>query len=299
MNQKQIGIIAVLIAALMWAFEPLFARLSYSNASFIQTSIIRAYVVVLVTALYILLKDKRLFRIEKKKLSALFYIAIVGTLFADLIYFYAFLKTSVLNAVLLGHLQPLFIVILAFFILKQDALHFKNYLGIILMMSSALLVSTKTIENALSLSFGSIGDLLVLCSTIAWATTALAMRKYLTTMAAGVITFYRFFIASIFFTFTIPFIQISSVDIYQIAVGIIVSIGTICYYEGLKRLKAAQVSGIEQAAPVFAAIIGFFIFQEIVTWMQIVGIMFLFIGVFLLSSHKELFNNKKSKKQNN
>ena len=96
MNQKQIGIVAVLIAALMWALEPIFAKLSYTDASFLQTSIIRAYIVIIIAVLYAIIKKKHVFKIEKKSIPAFMYIAIFGTLVADLLYFYAFLHTSVL-----------------------------------------------------------------------------------------------------------------------------------------------------------------------------------------------------------
>ena len=65
--------------------------------------------------------------------------------------------------------------------------------------------------------------------------------------------------------------------------GIIIGIGTILYYEGLKRIKAAQVSALEFSTPFFAAILGFFILREFVTIMQIIGILLLFVGIYYLS----------------
>ena len=59
--------------------------------------------------------------------------------------------------------------------------------------------------------------------------------------------------------------------------------GTIFYYEGLRRNKAAQVGALELAMPFFAALFGFFILKERVTVMQIAGIVLLFVGVYLLS----------------
>jgi drug/metabolite transporter (DMT)-like permease len=286
MNNKHIGMLAVFIAALMWALEPIFAKLSFNTATFLETSIIRAFVVLLIALGYSLISKASVLSIKKKEFSALFFIALLGTLFADLLYFYAFLTTSVLNAVLIGHLQPMFIIIISFFVLKSDKLIRLNYIGIILMMASAFLVSLKTFENATSFSFGSIGDIFVLCATITWAITAMIMRKYLIHMSASVITFYRFFIASIIFAFLVPFIDFSPISIYQIVVGITVGIGTICYYEGLKRLKAAQVSGIELSSPLFASIIGFLILRESVTQLQIIGMCLLFIGVYFISAQE-------------
>ena len=288
MNQRQIGSIAVFLSAFMWALEPLAAKLSYMDSTFLETSIIRAYVIVIISGIYIFLKNRKtLFNVTKPQLSALIYIALIGTLGADLIYFYALVTTPILNAVLIGHLQPMFIILFAFLLFQSETLKKKTYLGVFLMILSAFFVTTRTIDNAFSLTFGTLGDLFVLTATVFWATTALAMRKYLLPLHAGTITFYRFFIASIIFTMMIPFINIQYVNIYQISVGIIVGIGTISYYEGLKRLKAAEVSGIELSAPVFAAIIGLVFLNEPITIFQTIGIVLLFAGVYSITKEKQ------------
>lgn len=283
------GVLSILLASIMWAIEPVFAKLSYQqSADFLQTSAIRAIFAALTAFVYIAVTNKKNFRIKKSQLSSLVYIAIVGTLFADLMYFFALTKVPVINAVIIGHMQPIFIILFAFLFLKGDKLTLFDYLGIFLMMISGILVTTKTIDHLLLYKFGTLGDLFVLSATIAWATTAIAMRKYLRGMNAGAITFYRFLFASLFFvTYLGTTSTIGIVNIYQIVIGIVVGIGTIMYYEGLKRIKAAQVSGIELSTPFFAAILGFFILGETVTAMQIVGIFLLFVGIYYLSKRED------------
>jgi len=238
---------------------------------------------------YIVLTKNTKLRINKEKFSALIYIAIVGTLFADLTYFYALTQISVINAVLIGHMQPIFIILIGFLILKGDKLTKFDFVGILFMILSGLFVTTKTIDNFTMFKIGTFGDLLVLAATIAWATTAIAVRKYLININSGVITFYRFLFASIFLMIYQGLTSIISItNIYQILVGIVVGIGTILYYEGLKRIKAAQVSGLELSAPFFAAIFGFFILEESLTSIQIIGILLLIIGIFYLSKKEDI-----------
>lgn len=287
MNQKTIGVLAILGASLMWAIEPIFGKLSYSNSDFLHTSAIRAFVVVLTAMVYVFITKRGNFKITKIQFSTAVYVGIVGTVFADLIYFYAFTKIPVINAVLVGHMQPIFIILLGFFVLKEDKLNKFDYIGVFLMIAAGLLVTTRTFENLSMLRLGTFGDFLVLLATIAWSTTAIAMRKYLKEMNAGVVVFYRFLIASlVFVTYLLFTSSITVSNIYQVLVGIVVGIGTILYYEGLKRLKAAQVGALELSTPFFAAILGFFILGEITTFMQIIGIALLFVGVYLLSKHE-------------
>lgn len=195
----------------------------------------------------------------------------------------------VINAVLIGHMQPIFIILIGFLFLKGDKLTTFDYIGISFMIISGVLVTTKTFENFTSLKIGTMGDLFILSATIAWATTAIAMRRHLRNINAGIITFYRFLFASLCFIIYMAITSdIKLANIYQILVGIIVGIGTIFYYEGLKRIKAAQVSALELSTPFFAAILGFFILGEVLTPMQIVGIFLLFVGIYYLSRKEEM-----------
>jgi len=290
MNVKHIGVLAILFASIMWAIEPVFAKLAYQqNPDFIQTSAIRAIFVTLTALIYIGLTRNAKLRIDKKQFSTLAYIAIAGTLIADLLYFFALTQIPVINAVLIGHMQPIFIIMIGFLILKSDKLTKFDFVGILFMLISGLLVTTKTIENFAMFKFGTFEDLLVLIATIAWATTAIVVRKYLKNLNAGVITFYRFLFASIFLVIYLGFTStINITNIYQILVGIVVGIGTILYYEGLKRIKAAQVSGLELSAPFFAAILGFLILEEPLTSIQIMGILLLFVGIYYLSKKEDI-----------
>ena len=62
--------------------------------------------------IYALSTNGKNIKITKKDFSVIFYIAVVGTLVADLLFYFALTRISVLNAVLIGHLQPIFIILI-------------------------------------------------------------------------------------------------------------------------------------------------------------------------------------------
>jgi len=289
MNPKKTGVLAILGASMMWSAEPVFAKLAYENSDFLQTSAIRAIIVSVVAICYVLLKRKRALRVSGTQFSQLVYVAVAGTIVGDLVYFYALTKVPVLNAVLLAHMQPVIIIFIAFFFLKEEKLTRFDLAGIIVMIIAGVLVTTKTLENLYAVKLGTVGDLYVLLAATAWATTTIAARKYLRNLDAGVVTMYRYVIASAIF---IAYLSLRSSlilsNIHQILVGIVVGVGTILYYEGLKRLKAAQVSALELTTPFFGALLGFFILRELVTVMQALGIAALFAGVCLLSRKEDI-----------
>ena len=274
----------------MWSLEPVFAKLAYASSDYLQTSAIRAIVVVLTALLYVLITGVRKLKVTNNQLSKILYIAVAGTLVGDLLYFFALTKISVLNAVMIGHMQPIFIILIGFFFLKEDKLTKFDYMGIFTMIIAGVFVTTKTLENLSMIKLGTVGDIYVLLATAAWATTAIVTRKYLRELNAGVVTFYRYLIASVVFVFYLSFkSSLVLSNIYQVLVGIIVGAGTILYYESIKRIKAAQVSAMELSTPFFAALLGFLVLKEGVTVMQISGMVLLFVGVCFLSKKEEAY----------
>jgi drug/metabolite transporter (DMT)-like permease len=119
------------------------------------------------------------------------------------------------------------------------------------------------------------------------------MRRNIRGMQAGIITTYRFAVAVIcYFVFLLiryhgSIMSIPGFDRYQVTLGILVGIGYILYYEGLKRIKAAQVGSLELAGPVFAALLGMVFLGENVTVFQFAGMALLFPGVYLLSKREK------------
>ena len=289
MKNKTVGLIAILLASIMWAIEPIFVKLSYETSDFIQTNAIRAIFALLIAFIYILIKRKpKEMKISKKEIAPMIYIALVATLFADFMYVFSLSHVSVVNAVIIGHMQPVFIVLFGIFILKTDKLTYFDYIGILIMILSGILVTTGTLENLMNFKFGTIGDLFVLSAAIAWATTAIVTRKYVKHLNTGVLAFYRFSIAAVVLSiFLIVNNRFFIANYYQVAVGIIIGLGTILYYESLTRIKAAQTSALELSTPVFAAVLAYFMLSEVPTIMQFVGVGLLLLGLYFISRREE------------
>jgi drug/metabolite transporter (DMT)-like permease len=288
MNARSIGILSVLLASLLWALEPVLAKLSYQNSDFEHTLAMRAILVTLTALVYVLMTNRGNLRIDRRQLSALVYVAFAANVFGDIAYFLALTRIPVVNAVLIGNMQPIFIVMMGFLVLREERLSKFDYLAIVVMVTAGVLIATRSLENLMAFRLGTYGDLIVLSATIAWSTTTITFRKYLKELNAGVVTFYRFLFASLVFAaYLVSSSGFGVVNVYQLMIGIVVGIGTILYFEGLKRNKAAEVSSLELSTPLFAAVLGFLVLGELVTQIQIVGMSLLVIGVFFLSRRKE------------
>lgn len=288
MNARSTGVLAVLLASLLWALEPVLAKLSYQNSDFEHTLAVRAILVSLTALVYVLMTNRGNLRIDRRQLSALVYVAFAANVFGDIAYFLALTSVPVVNAVLIGNLQPIFIVMMGFLVLREERLRKFDYIAIVVMMTAGVLIATRSLENLMAFRLGTYGDLVVLSASIVWSTTTIAFRKYLKELNAGVVTFYRFLFASLVFAaYLMSSSGFAAVNLYQILIGVVVGIGTILYLEGLKRNKAAEVSSLELSTPLFAAVLGFLVLGELVTQLQIVGMSLLVIGVFFLSRKEE------------
>jgi len=290
MDIKKTGVLAILAASVMWAVEPIFTKLAARSTDFLQIATTRSIVVTIIALSYVLVTNRGNLRVSKRDLPKVVYLGIMGTVVADLLYVLSLTKIPVINAVLLGHMQPVFIVAIGFFLLREDKVTGFDYLGILCMIVAGLLVTTKTADNFLSLRLGSSGDLLVLVATFVWATTAIVMRKYLRGLNAGVLVFYRFAIgAAVFVVYLSVTSSLVITSIHQVLVGVVVGVGSILYYESLKRIKAAQVSALELSTPFFAAALSYFLLRESLTAMQILGILLLVPGIHFLSRKEEAY----------
>ena len=289
MTKKTIGVFAVLGASMMWAIEPILAKLSYQTTDFLNTFATRSIFSLITIAVYLFFNNRKSLLVPREYIPKLIYLSLAATLFADLMYIYALTRVPVINAVLIGHMQPIFVVALGFILLKDDKITRFDYLGIAFMILAGLLVTSRTLENLVQLRIGTVGDLHVLLATVAWATTAIVARKYLKGIPAAIIAFYRFFFATIIFvSYMILTGGIEITNVYQILLGVIIGIGTILYYHGIKLIKAAQVSAIELSTPFFATILGVFVLTEYITVTQFTGILFLFGGIYFLSRKENL-----------
>ena len=288
MTKKQAGVTAGIVAALMWAIEAIFIKLSYASTGVLHTSAWRAVIAMLVAFAYVLLTTRHDMRLKRKHLPGLFYAAAVGTFLGDLLYLYALSIIPVTNAILIGHMQPVMIILIGYFILKSDRITLNDYAGIFLLILASLLVTTRTLDNLLAFDFGTRGDALMLVCTFAWATAGIAARKYLQDMDPGLMAFYRLAIASLALVSLLALRGgMAPPNHYQVLGGITVGVGIILYCTALVKIKAAQVAALELCAPFFAAILGYFVLSEKLTLMQSAGICIVFGGVYFISKREE------------
>ncbi len=79
MSKRYLGIGAVLGASLMWAIEPVLAKLSYHTTDFLQTFLTRILFALITITIYLTSKRKGI-KILRSDLPRLLYLSLIATL---------------------------------------------------------------------------------------------------------------------------------------------------------------------------------------------------------------------------
>ena len=284
-NQKILGILFGVSAGATWAVEAILGKLLFRSFTFIQVAGSEVFFATLTAFAYILLRRERV-KFNGKNIWNLLVVGVVGTVFAPLMFFFGLTQTFAINATLIAHLQPLFVAVFGFYFLKER-LHKHDFTGGVLIILAAILITSRTAENLVDFKIGNFGDLMVFFATLSWAIVAIPGKQLTKETSSVTIVSFRFLIASIVF---IPILfclnQLIVNSVYQVLLGVLVGLGYIFYYEGLKRIKASQVALTELSSPFFTAVFARYFLGETVTPMQVIGALLLMFGLYVLTREK-------------
>jgi len=281
-NQKIVGILFGVGAGAMWAVEAIIGKILFHSFTFIQVTASEVFFATLTAFGYILARKERP-KFNGKNIWNLIAVGLVGTVFAPLMYFFGLTQTFTVNATLIAHLQPLLVAIFGFYFLKEQV-HKHDFAGGIIIVFAAILITGRTADNFTKFQIGNFGDLMVFFATLGWAAVAIPGKQLAQNTSSVIIVGCRFLIASIaFMPILLHLNQFIVNSIYQVLLGVLVGLGYIFYYEGLKRIKASQVALTELSSPFFAAVLAWHFLGETITLMQTMGALLLVFGLFILT----------------
>jgi len=276
------GILFGMGAGVIWAVEAILGKLLFRSFTFIQVAASEALFGALTAFVYILARREPA-KFKGENIINLLLVGFIGTVFAPLMYFFGLTQTLAIKATLIAHMQPLFVATLGFHFLGEK-LHRRDFVSGVLIIIAAILITSGTVNNLVSLRIGNFGDLMVLFATFGWAVAAISGKKLIAEVSSIVIVGYRFLIAS---SVLVPLLfylnQFAISSVYQALLGMLVGVGYIFYYEGLKRLKASQVALTELSSPFFAAVLAWHFLGETMTTIQIAGALLLISGLYILT----------------
>jgi drug/metabolite transporter (DMT)-like permease len=188
--------------------------------------------------------------------------------------------------------MPIFIAVLGWLVLKE-MLNWPKILGILLAAFGVLLVVTHgNLVSLVSGKFGTPGDILILISAPNWAIFTVLSRRGLKTYPAALMMFFVMAFGWVFSS--VLFVAGRGwVSIHNIAadgwlalgfLGVFCSgLAYIFWYDALKVLPVAHVGTFLYIEPVVTVIVSFFLLNEKITLVGILGGVIILLGVWLVN----------------
>lgn len=292
MNNKSIGIIAVLLAVFFWASTFAGTKLGLENISPYTLAFLRALIASIILLIIVLAQKqfKQVITIFKKHF---FTVVILGIAGVFLIYVFQNLglqrTSSAVGSVILN-INPIFILILATLFLREK-LSLNKILGIIIgFLGMALIVFSGESWDSIWQSQSFLGNILVLGAAVSWSVYSIVNKKISDKYGAYVLTLVSFIIGTILLLPMMLFFEetgaISTLPLKSwliiIYLGLFGSGAALLTWNiAINKMDASKAAAFIYLIPVVAIIIGVLFLNESFTLIDIIGTGFVLIGIYL------------------
>lgn len=233
----------------------------------------------------LLLKRQKLFAIEKEELHKFILLAVLNIPLNQFLFFISIKLTTAPNVALAYALSPIFILIIAKIILKENVTLLKSF-GILLAISGIFLI---LVEKGISLrSDYFLGNLLAIVASLSWAIYSTygkpLIRKYgsiYTTAMAMILGYFLYLPIFFFIGNTNTMLNLEPQHWFEILYLAIMTSGFayLLWYYALKRLPATNVGVFNNLQPVFTTILSVIFLGQHLTSIYIVGGVLVIVGV--------------------
>jgi drug/metabolite transporter (DMT)-like permease len=284
----------IALPIIFWAFAFPFIKIGLQELRPINLTIMRLFIVCIIFLFIILIVPKKFSKIQKKDILPLFLLGFVGVVMYHLGLNYGEQYMSASAASLIIATIPIFTVLFATLYLKEKITK-KILVGIPLSLSGVALISLAgTSGNPLEITYIT-AAFAVLVAALVGAGYTIAGKKLLQRYSALSLTVYAFLFGSLGL---LPFLSRSLITeaaamtwngwgaVLFLAVLPTV-VGYVLWYVALEIKTASEVSVFLYFIPVLSTIISFFLFQEPITWLFIVGGTLVILGLIIVNKKNQ------------
>ena len=276
----------VFAAGSLWGIISLFLKpmlnLGFSQ---IQTVTLRCLIAAAVLGVYMLIKDKSLFRFKLRDIWCFLGTGLVSLMFFSICYFYSMTYNGVCVAVILLYTSPVFVMLLSLPLFKEK-ITYKKLIAVVLTVAGCVFVSGA----AGGQSIGFVGIVLGICSGLGYALYSIFSRYALQrNYNSMTISFYTFLFCGLgCLPFASPVSMALSLSpkavLYSLGLGVVCCVMPyILYTKGLEYVDNTRASVIVAVEPVVASLIGVFVYNESVTAVKLLGVALVLSAVVICS----------------
>ncbi len=290
---KKYFYLIILLPIIFWAFAFPFIKIGLEELSPINLTILRLFTTCAVFLVFLVGFPKKFSHIQKKDIVPLFLLGFFGLVVYHLGLNYGETYISPSVASLIIATIPVFTVIFATLFLKEKLTR-KIAIGVPLSLCGVVIISlTGTSGDPFEMTYLT-AALAVLISAFVGAGYTIAGKKLLQRYSALSLTVYAFLFGSIGL---LPFLSSSLItevtSLSWVGWGAVLFlallptvIGYILWYVALEIKTASEISVFLYFIPVLSTVISYFLFQEPITLLFILGGVLVIGGLFIVNMQR-------------
>jgi len=280
----------MILPIIFWAFAFPFIKIGLQELSPINLTIMRLFITCIIFLFFLIIFPKKFSKLHKKDIIPIFLLGFLGLVVYHLGLNYGEQYMSASAASLIIATIPIFVIIFAAFYLKEHITK-KILFGVLLSLSGVIIISLLgTTEDPFTISYLS-AAVAVLIAALVGAGYTIAGKKMLQRYSALSLTVYAFFLGTLGL---IPFLSSSLVTevgamtltgwgaVLFLAVFPTV-VGYVLWYVALEIKTTSEISVFLYFIPVLSTIISYFLFQEPITWLFLLGGTFVIVGLIIVN----------------
>lgn len=283
----------IFIAASLWGTISIFIKqLSALGLTSMEIVAIRCFwaLVSLFIIMILFLKDS--WKLEKiTDIKYFIGTGIVSIVFFNYCYFQTITHLNISIAVILLYTAPIFVSIFSYFLFHERLTKKKMFFVFLTFIGCAMIAGFSI--SSLNISFFTL--LIGLGSGVGYALYTIFSRYALKKYTPLLITFYTFFVATIFLFISLKlwtkFSIIFSGEILWYGLGLGV-FPTVCAYllytKGLEQVENTKAAVISTIEPIVATIVAISLFQEKISLLQIIGSIVIIISVIMINKKEDV-----------
>ena len=242
----------------------------------------RSIIIIFISLIFFSSQLKNLKFVKKYELRDLIILGVASAA-ATLILFIGQNITSAINAGFLTRLTPLFVLPLAYLLLKEKPSRSSIFFMFIMLIGAFLL----TTNGALIIPH--FGDLLIIVVALTVAFQNVFAKKIMHSVSTDIVIFFKVCVSALLLVMFIPFISgyqsisaLSSGLFYVVLTAILYFLSVICQYRAIKLVGPFITTTFFLSGSLFSALFAYVLLGEILSSVQWIGATGILLGGYFL-----------------
>jgi len=288
---KKKAFISIIFACLLWGSSGIFVQvLAPYGLNSLHMTAIRGTVSAVFVAIYLLIRDKKLFRIGWRELLLVIG-AGIGMFFAAFCYYSSMQLTSVSTSVMLMYTSPLFVMAYCVLVMKEK-LTWQRGIAVALMLGGCALVS-GLLDG---MKYDTMGIFMGLMAGVSYSAYSIlmkyAMRRNVQPLTSTVYSYLFMAISALIVCKPWEIFQIAGrnephVSLLMLGMGLLTfAFPYFLYSSGLRNLPVGTAASLSVLEPIAATVYSVCFFGEPLTVVRVIGFVLVLGAVVLLGQEK-------------